>query len=76
MKSIYFNFLFLITLCFYACSKDGDDQLCLSCDIIGESFETVCVGEVDSETGETFSRVELELIKGLTEAFGATCTLE
>ena len=76
MKSIYFNFLFLAVLSFYACSTDDDDQVCLSCEVIGETFETACVGEVDSETGETYSRFELELIKGLTEAFGATCTLE
>ena len=74
MKNIYFGLLFLTILSFYACSKD-DDKLCLSCDVIGESFETACVGDVDPETGETFSKLELQLIKGLTEAFGATCTL-
>ena len=75
MKNIDIGLLFRAMLSFYACSKD-DDKLCLSCDVIGESFETACVGDVDQETGETFSKLELQLIKGLTEAFGATCTLQ
>ncbi len=76
--TIYILFISLI-LALTACSKDDkpdSSAICLSCELIGESFgDPLCVGAIDPETGEAFTLAELELSKALFEAFGSTCTL-
>ena len=77
--TIYILFISLI-LAFTACSKDDkpdSSAVCLSCEVVGESFgDPLCVGAIDPDTGEAFTLEELELTKALFEAFGSTCTLK
>ena len=76
MKKIITIFAFVLALSLTSCSKDDDDNLCLSCEIVGESFDQLCEGMKDPDTGETLTKELLEISKALFEAFGATCTLK
>ena len=69
----------IFILIFSGCSKDDDTSsrgVCLDCEIIGETFEKVCEGEKDPDTGEVLSKDLLDISKALLEAFGANCTLK
>ncbi len=76
MKKIITTIVFILSLSLINCSKDDEDGLCLNCEIIGESFDQLCEGMVDPDSGETLTKELLEVSKALFEAFGATCTLK
>tara|TARA_B100001996_G_scaffold324027_1_gene269380 strand:- start:197 stop:427 length:231 start_codon:yes stop_codon:yes gene_type:complete len=76
MKKIITIFAFVLALSLTSCSKDDEDNLCLNCEIVGESFDQLCEGMKDPDTGETLTKELLEISKALFEAFGATCTLK
>ena len=76
MKKIITIFAFVLALSLTSCSKDDEDNLCLNCEIVGESFDQLCEGMRDPESGETLTKELLEISKALFEAFGATCTLK
>ncbi len=76
MKKIITTIVFIFALSLISCSKDDDDNVCLNCEIIGESFDQLCEGMVDPDSGETLTKELLEVSKALFEAFGATCTLK
>tara|TARA_B100001057_G_scaffold202320_1_gene203119 strand:- start:68 stop:298 length:231 start_codon:yes stop_codon:yes gene_type:complete len=76
MKKIITTIVFILSLSLISCSKDDEDSLCLNCEIIGESFDQLCEGMVDPDSGETLTKELLEVSKALFEAFGATCTLK
>ena len=76
MKKIVTTIVFILSLSLINCSKDDEDSLCLNCEIIGESFDQLCEGMVDPDSGETLTKELLEVSKALFEAFGATCTLK
>ena len=76
MKKIITIFAFVLALSLTSCSKDDEDNLCLNCEIVGESFDQLCEGMRDPDTGETLTKELLEISKALFEAFGATCTLK
>ena len=75
MKKIIIKIAFILSLSLINCSKDDEDSVCLNCEIIGESFDQLCEGMVDPDSGETLTKELLEVSKALFEAFGATCTL-
>ena len=76
MKKIISITAFIIALSTIGCSKDDDDKVCLDCQIVGESFDQLCEGLRDPDSGETLTKELLEVSKALFEAFGATCTLK
>ena len=76
MKKIITIFAFVLALSLTSCSKDDEDNLCLNCEIVGESFDQLCEGMKDPDSGETLTKELLEISKALFEAFGATCTLK
>ena len=76
MKKIMTTIAFIFALSTIGCSKDDDDKVCLDCQVVGESFDQLCEGMKDPETGETLTKDILEASKLLLEAFGATCTLK
>ena len=76
MKKIINIIVFTLALSLSSCSKDDEDNLCLNCEIIGESFDQLCEGMTDPDSGETLTKELLEISKALFEAFGATCTLK
>ena len=76
MKKIISITAFIIGLSTIGCSKDDDDKVCLDCQIVGESFDQLCEGMRDPDSGETLTKELLEVSKALFEAFGATCTLK
>ena len=76
MKKIITIFAFVLAVSLTSCSKDDEDNLCLNCEIVGESFDQLCEGMKDPDTGETLTKELLEISKALFEAFGATCTLK
>ena len=76
MKKIITIFAFVLALSLTSCSKDDEDNLCLNCEIVGESFDQLCEGMRDPDSGETLTKELLEVSKALFEAFGATCTLK
>ena len=76
MRKILFTLIFILSISFSSCSKDDEDNLCLNCEIVGESFDQLCEGMRDPDTGETLTKDLLEVSKALFEAFGATCTLK
>ena len=76
MKKIINIIVFTLALSLSSCSKDDEDNLCLNCEIIGESFDQLCEGMMDPDSGETLTKELLEISKALFEAFGATCTLK
>ena len=76
MKKIIIAIAFISALTITSCSKDDDDKVCLDCQVVGESFDQLCEGMKDPETGETLTKDILEASKLLLEAFGATCTLK
>jgi len=76
MKKIITIFAFVLALSLTSCSKDDEDNLCLNCEIVGESFDQLCEGMKDPDSGETLTKELLEVSKALFEAFGATCTLK
>ena len=75
MKKIISITAFIIALSTIGCSKDDDDKVCLDCQIVGESFDQLCEGMRDPDSGETLTKELLEVSKAF-EAFGATCTLK
>lgn len=76
MKKIVTIIVFSLSLSLTSCSKDDEDNLCLNCEIVGESFDQLCEGMKDPDSGETLTKELLEVSKALFEAFGATCTLK
>ncbi len=76
MKKIITAIAFISALTFTSCSKDDDDKVCLNCEIIGESFDQLCEGMTDPDSGETITKELLEVSKALFEAFGSSCTLK
>ena len=74
-KIVTITYLFL-AFSLTSCSKDDEDNLCLNCEIVGESFDQLCEGMRDPDSGETLTKELLEVSKALFEAFGATCTLK
>ena len=76
MKKIVTITVFILAFGLTSCSKDDEDNLCLNCEIVGESFDQLCEGMKDPDTGETLTKELLEISKALFEAFGATCTLK
>ena len=76
MKKIITARAFISALTVTSCSKDDDDKVCLNCEIIGESFDQLCEGMTDPDSGETITKELLEVSKALFEAFGSSCTLK
>ena len=76
MKRIVTIIVIFLSLSLTSCSKDDEDNLCLNCEIVGESFDQLCEGMKDPDSGETLTKELLEVSKALFEAFGATCTLK
>ncbi len=76
MKKIITTIAFIFVLSITSCSKDDDDKVCLNCEIIGESFDQLCEGMTDPDSGETITIELLEVSKALFEAFGSSCTLK
>ena len=76
MKKIISITAFIIALSTIGCSKDDDDKVCLDCQIVGESFDQLCEGMTDPDSGETLTKELLEASKVLFEALGANCTLK
>ena len=76
MKKIVTIIVFFLSLSLTSCSKDDEDNRCLNCEIVGESFDQLCEGMKDPDSGETLTKELLEVSKALFEAFGATCTLK
>ena len=76
MKKIVTIIVFSLSLSLTSCSKDDEDNLCLNCEIVGESFDQLCEGMKDPDSGETLTKELLEVSKALFEAFGATYTLK
>ena len=76
MKKIITAIAFISALTVTSCSKDEDDKVCLNCEIIGESFDQLCEGMTDPDSGETITIELLEVSKALFEAFGGSCTLK
>ena len=76
MKNIVTITLFILAFSLTSWSKDDEDNLCLNCEIVGESFDQLCEGMRDPDSGETLTKELLEVSKALFEAFGATCTLK
>ncbi len=50
--------------------------MCLNCQVEGETFDQLCEGMTDPDSGETLTKEILEASKLLLEAFGASCTLK
>jgi len=70
--SIFFVLIFL------GCSKDDDSSsrgFCLDCEIVGETFEKICEGEKDPDTGEVLTKDLLDISKAFFAALGVNCTL-
>ena len=76
MKKIVTITVFILAFSLTSCSKYDEDNLCLNCEIVGESIDQLCEGMRDPESGETLTKELLEISKALFEAFGATCTLK
>ena len=76
MKKIITAIAFISALTVTSCSKDEDDKVCLNCEILGESFDQLCEGMTDPDSGETLTKELLEASKVLFEALGANCTLK
>ena len=76
MKKIITVIAFISALTVTSCSKDDDDKVCLNCEVIGESFDQLCEGMTDPDSGETITIELLEVSKALFEAFGGSCTLK
>ena len=76
MKKIITTIAFIFVLNITSCSKDDDDKVCLNCEILGESFDQLCEGMTDPDSGETLTKELLEASKVFFEALGANCTLK
>lgn len=76
MKKIITITAFILALSTLGCSKDDDDKVCLNCQVEGETFDQLCEGMTDPDSGETLTKDILEASKALLEAFGASCTLK
>ena len=63
MKKIITAIAFISALTVTSCSKDDDDKVCLNCEIIGESFDQLCEGMTDPDSGETITKELLEVSK-------------
>ena len=76
MKNSILILIFIFSISFFSCSKDDDDKVCLNCQVEGETFDQLCEGMTDPDSGETITKDLLEASKALLEAFGASCTLK
>ena len=76
MKKIVTITVFILAFSLTSCSKDDEDNLCLNCEIVGEPIDQLCEGMRNPESGETLTKELLEVLKDVSEAFGATCTLK
>ena len=72
MKKIISITAFIIALSTIGCSKDDDDKVCLDCQIVGESFDQLCEGMRDPDSGETLTKELVEVSKAYFEAYAPT----
>ena len=68
MKKIITAIAFISALTVTSCSKDDDDKVCLNCEIIGESFDQLCEGMTDPDSGGS-PKLTLESVAGSGVAF-------
>jgi len=76
MKNPILILIFIFSISLFSCSKDDDDKVCLNCQVEGETFDQLCEGMTDPDSGQTITKDLLEASKALLEAFGASCTLK
>ena len=56
MKKIITITAFILALSTLGCSKDDDDKVCLNCQVEGETFDQLCEGMTDPDSGDTVTK--------------------